>query len=99
MHPRRLSFLLAGMANYARVKSLSVADAAYIAGLVDGEGTVTLTTMHRLVVSISNAVTWTQPADQPTPLRFSARRTRACLEDGGLRSSRELPQPPTEDSG
>ena len=45
--------------NYYRgVRELN-ADAAYIAGLVDGEGTVTLTTMHRgenrrLVVSISN---------------------------------------------
>jgi hypothetical protein len=44
---------------YRAVRELSAADAAYIAGLVDGEGTVTLTTMHRgenrrLVVSISN---------------------------------------------
>jgi hypothetical protein len=38
---------------------LRIADAAYIAGLIDGEGTVTLTRLHRrehrrLVVSISN---------------------------------------------
>ncbi len=44
---------------YRAVRQLTAADAAYIAGLVDGEGTVTLTTMHRgdnrpLVVSISN---------------------------------------------
>ena len=43
----------------ATVRRLSIADAAYIAGLVDGEGTVTLTRQHanegrRLVVSISN---------------------------------------------
>jgi hypothetical protein len=42
-----------------RPLSLSIADAAYIAGLVDGEGTITLTRLHRneqrrLVVSISN---------------------------------------------
>ncbi len=47
------------MNSYRTVKQLGTADAAYIAGLVDGEGTVTLTTMHRgenrrLVVSISN---------------------------------------------
>jgi hypothetical protein len=44
---------------YRAVRQLNAADAAYIAGRVDGEGTVTLTTMHRgenrrLVVSISN---------------------------------------------
>jgi hypothetical protein len=44
---------------YRTVKQLDAPDAAYIAGLVDGEGTVTLTTMHRgenrrLVVRISN---------------------------------------------
>lgn len=42
-----------------RSPPLRVADAAYIAGLIDGEGTVTLTRLHRnehrrLVVSISN---------------------------------------------
>jgi hypothetical protein len=47
------------MNRYRTVKQLDAPDAAYIAGLVDGEGTVTLTTMHRgenrrLVVSISN---------------------------------------------
>jgi hypothetical protein len=47
------------MSYYRAVRQLDAADAAYIAGLVDGEGTVTLTTMHhgenrRLVVSISN---------------------------------------------
>ena len=47
------------MNRYRTVKQLEAPDAAYIAGLVDGEGTVTLTTMHRgenrrLVVSISN---------------------------------------------
>ena len=41
------------------VKSLSLPDAAYIAGLIDGEGTITLTRKHRnenrqLSVSISN---------------------------------------------
>jgi LAGLIDADG-like domain len=47
------------MNRYRTVKQLDAPDAAYIAGLVDGEGTVTLSTMHRgenrrLVVSISN---------------------------------------------
>lgn len=35
------------MARYRRVNALSDTDAAYIAGLVDGEGTVTLTRKHR----------------------------------------------------
>ena len=44
---------------YRKVKMLCVADAAYIAGLIDGEGTVTMTRRNRyknrgLVVSISN---------------------------------------------
>jgi len=47
------------MNSYRTVNQLDPPEAAYIAGLVDGEGTVTLTTMHRgenrrLVVSISN---------------------------------------------
>jgi len=42
-----------------KTKRLSVADAAYVAGLIDGEGTVTLSREHRgegrrLVVSIAN---------------------------------------------
>lgn len=42
-----------------RVKTLSSEDAAYIAGLIDGEGTITLSRLHanenrRLVVSIAN---------------------------------------------
>jgi hypothetical protein len=44
---------------YKEVRSLDKIDAAYIAGLIDGEGTVTLSRRHRsenrqLVVSISN---------------------------------------------
>jgi hypothetical protein len=44
---------------YKEVKTLSQVDAAYIAGLIDGEGTVTLSHRHRnenrhLVVSVSN---------------------------------------------
>jgi hypothetical protein len=31
---------------YKAVRSLSIQDAAYIAGLIDGEGTVTLTRRH-----------------------------------------------------
>jgi hypothetical protein len=47
------------MAPPRRVKQLSTEAAAYIAGLIDGEGTVTLTRLHanenrRLVVSIAN---------------------------------------------
>jgi hypothetical protein len=47
------------MASYRVVNSLSPVDAAYIAGLVDGEGTITLSRKHagygrQLVVSISN---------------------------------------------
>jgi hypothetical protein len=44
---------------YRKLQPLSTADAAYIAGLIDGEGTVTLTRQHRndyrqLSVSISS---------------------------------------------
>lgn len=35
------------MANYRTVNNLSKEDAAYIAGLIDGEGTITLTRRHR----------------------------------------------------
>lgn len=47
------------MATYRRTRQLSREDAAYIAGLIDGEGTISLTRRHRgenrqLVVSISN---------------------------------------------
>lgn len=47
------------MANYKQVNTLSMPEAAYIAGLIDGEGTVTLTREHknerrRLVISISS---------------------------------------------
>ena len=35
------------MARYKIIRVLSTAEAAYIAGLVDGEGTVTLTRKHR----------------------------------------------------
>ena len=48
------------MATYREVPLLSIAEAAYLAGLIDGEGTVTLSRKHagdmrQLVVSISNA--------------------------------------------
>jgi spermidine/putrescine-binding protein len=47
------------LARYRQTKALSRTDAAYIAGLIDGEGTVTLTRKHkndyrRLAVSISS---------------------------------------------
>lgn len=47
------------MAPYKQVRSLAPAEAAYLAGLVDGEGTVTLSRKHagetrQLVISISN---------------------------------------------
>ena len=47
------------MADYREVKELSTVDAAYIAGLIDGEGTVSLLRKHKqdnrqLVVSVSN---------------------------------------------
>ncbi len=47
------------MAEYRQVRRLTDCDAAYIAGLIDGEGTVSLTRKHRsdnrqVVVSISN---------------------------------------------
>lgn len=47
------------MRAYREVRLLSVAEAAYLAGLIDGEGTVTLSRKHagdmrQLVVSISN---------------------------------------------
>ena len=47
------------MAPPQRIRSLAPATAGYLAGLIDGEGTITLTRVHRtenrrLVVSISN---------------------------------------------
>ncbi len=47
------------MANYRKVKELSREEAAYIAGIIDGEGTISLTRKHRgehrqLMVSISS---------------------------------------------
>jgi hypothetical protein len=47
------------MASYRKVNTLSSVDAAYIAGLVDGEGTITLSRKHageqrQLVISISS---------------------------------------------
>jgi len=35
------------MANYRKVKKLSREEAAYIAGIIDGEGTISLTRKHR----------------------------------------------------
>jgi hypothetical protein len=48
------------MAVYRKAKCLDPVAAAYLAGLVDGEGTITLTRVHRdenrrLVVAISNS--------------------------------------------
>ena len=47
------------MGTYKEVASLSPVDAAYVAGLIDGEGTITLSRRHaadrrQLVVSIAN---------------------------------------------
>jgi hypothetical protein len=47
------------MARYQSVSRLQPTDAAYIAGLIDGEGSITLTQEHpnenrRLVISVSN---------------------------------------------
>jgi hypothetical protein len=47
------------MASYKKVKQLIPTDASYIAGLIDGEGTISLTRRHRnerrqLEISISN---------------------------------------------
>lgn len=47
------------MATYKQVKTLTPVEAAYIAGLIDGEGTISLARKHRLenrqiVVSISS---------------------------------------------
>lgn len=44
---------------FKKVRKLKLTDATYIAGLIDGEGTINLTREHRsenrhLVVSISN---------------------------------------------
>jgi hypothetical protein len=50
---------LRDVARYRSVHALSVADAAYLAGLIDGEGTITLGRKHatdgrQLTISISN---------------------------------------------
>jgi hypothetical protein len=47
-------------ANYKQANHLDIADAAYIAGVIDGEGTITLSRRHKnenrqLVVSISSS--------------------------------------------
>jgi len=47
------------MYGYRKVRTMTATDAAYLAGLIDGEGTITLSKRHRnenrqLVVSISN---------------------------------------------
>ena len=47
------------MANYKQANILTIADAAYIAGVIDGDGTITLSKRHKkenrqLVVTISN---------------------------------------------
>ncbi|NOY16162.1 MAG: hypothetical protein GXP23_04355 [Gammaproteobacteria bacterium] len=47
------------MNSYKKLRPLSVKDTAYIAGLIDGEGTVTLTRKHKnenrqLCISISS---------------------------------------------
>jgi len=47
------------MRQESRIPKLPAESAAYIAGLIDGEGTITLTRLHaganrRLVVSIAN---------------------------------------------
>ncbi len=47
------------MTEYRKVSAFSRIDAAYIAGLIDGEGTITLSRKHKndnrqLVISISN---------------------------------------------
>ena len=51
--------ILKGMKKYRVVRHLKAEDAAYLAGLVDGEGTITLTSDHPgekrcIVLSISN---------------------------------------------
>jgi hypothetical protein len=50
------------MANYKKVCSLSPITAAYVAGLIDGEGTISLSRKHgneerQLVASISSTET------------------------------------------
>ena len=47
------------MSSYRQVSSLSPTDAAYVAGIIDGEATITLSRKHagesrQLVISISN---------------------------------------------
>lgn len=47
------------MSRPCRVRRLSLEEAAYLGGIIDGEGTITLTRVHanenrRLVVSIAN---------------------------------------------
>lgn len=58
--PRRLPGALGtGLANYRKTRKLRLTEAAYLAGLVDGEGTVTLTRKHKndyrqLAITISS---------------------------------------------
>ncbi len=69
------------MTLHRQVTRLDTSEAAYIAGLIDGEGTVTLTRAHRnenrrLVVCISN--------NEIAILRFVKSVTGAAAADRGL---------------
>jgi hypothetical protein len=77
------------MATYRAVNSLSTVDAAYLAGLVDGEGTITLSRKHarekrQLVVSISSTTSFSSASarersrrkDERNPITHPGSRTR-----------------------
>jgi hypothetical protein len=59
IHIRQPLFYAAAMARQARTRKLTVPETAYVAGIIDGEGTITLTATHagenrRLVISVAS---------------------------------------------
>jgi hypothetical protein len=81
------------MSTYREVRLLSIAEAAYLAGLIDGEGTVTLSRKHagdmrQLVVSISNTEL---PGARNGRYTDAMRAERRIFEDSllGLRALRK----------
>jgi hypothetical protein len=81
------------MASYRSVQPLTATEAAYIAGLVDGEGTITLTRYHRnenrrLVEAL--AAQEEEAAQVSTGVKFMLRTLE--MSDGALPGTRRLHQ-------
>jgi len=87
------------MATYKTVNPFNGIDAAYIAGLIDGEGTITLTRKHRngnrqLAITISN--TWPASGLKPPCFKSSLyyqRRSRTAHGIADVISCRAVSNP------